>query len=154
MTENEIVKPKVILVDHGSPQAAVAEVRDHLGEQVNALLKDEISLLGVASMERRPGPQYAFNDPLLSVALTSVPFSEGDVVVLLQFLSPGRHAGPSGDIAEICQEASRGRRQLNTYITDPIGNDPRVVDVLIQRYEEVVRAAFAARSNPPPAHSA
>lgn len=148
ISENSLARPKVVLVDHGSPQSAVAEVRNHLGEQVSALLKDHISLLGVASMERRPGPQYAFNDPLLSVALTTPPFGEGDVVVLLQFLSPGRHAGPRGDVAEICNEAQRGRRQLATYLTEPIGNDPRVVERLLQRYAEAAQSSLRGSIKP------
>jgi sirohydrochlorin ferrochelatase len=146
--ENGLERPKVLLVDHGSPQPTVAAVRDYLGSQVSELLKGEVELVGTASMERRPGPEYAFNDPLLSVALTQKPFDSGDVVVLMQFLSPGRHAGPSGDIAEICGEASRGRTELRTHLSEPIGNDPRVVAVLIQRYEEALQRSFRGSIKP------
>ncbi len=131
--------PKVLLVDHGSPQFPVTLVRNHLGEQTQALLRAEISDFGVASMERRPGPDYAFSDPLLAVALSHEPFDRGDVIVLLQFLSPGRHAGEGGDIAQICDEARRGRGKLKTYMTEPIGQDPRIVDILLERYDQVLK---------------
>jgi hypothetical protein len=125
----------VLLVDHGSPIYAVACVRNHLGDQVCELLRREIAGFGVASMERRPGPDYAFNEPLLSSALARPPFNQGEVVILHQFLSPGRHAGPSGDVAEICEEAGRGAPRLATYLTEPIAGDPRVVEVLLRRLE-------------------
>lgn len=135
---NELDRPKVVLVDHGSPQPEVALVRNHLGDQVRSLLGDDISILRAASMERRPGPFYAFNDPLLSAILGSPPFETGEVVILLQFLSPGRHAGPNGDIAQICDEAARGCPSLRTYLTEPIANHPLVVEVLLQRYQETI----------------
>lgn len=136
MAEHQLTRPKVLLVDHGSPQPAVSTVRNHLGEQVRTLLSDEASDLAVASMERRPGDEYAFNEPLLATALSKPPYNGGDVVILLQFLSPGRHAGPNGDIAYICDEAARGNRSLRTFMTEPIANDPRVIEVLIQRARE------------------
>ena len=130
--------PKVLLIDHGSPQYSVTLVRNHLGGQVDALLRSEVASVGVASMERRPGPEYAFTDPLLATALSNPPFDAGDVIVLLQFLSPGRHAGAEGDVAEICGEAERGRPQLETYLTDPIGLDPRITEILAQRFQEAL----------------
>ncbi len=136
--EQGLAHPAVLLVDHGSPQPAVTAVRNHLGDQLRAQLDGLASRVGVALMERRPGPDYDFNEPLLSTALTRVPFDSGDVVIALQFLSPGRHAGPDGDIAHICDEARRGRSKLNTFLTEPIANDPRVIDVLLQRYEEAI----------------
>ena len=137
--DNQLTQPKVLLVDHGSPQYSVTLVRNHLGDQVASLLSKEVAGVGVASMERRPGPEYAFTDPLLANALTNAPFNEGDVIVLLQFLSPGRHAGEGGDVAEICGEAQRGRPQLRTFLTEPIGQHPKVTSLLAQRYREALR---------------
>ena len=126
-------KPKVVLVDHGSPQPAVAAVRDHLGRQVRAELGGEIEALAVASMERRDGDAYAFNEPLLATALRTAPFNEGEVVVALQFLSPGRHAGPGGDIATICAAAEAEQAGLRTQMTEPIAGDERLVELLAER---------------------
>jgi hypothetical protein len=129
-------KPNVILVDHGSPQAAVSLVRNHLGEQLRTALAGEIDALAVASMERREGDAYAFNEPLLATALRTPPFDRGEVVVALQFLSPGRHAGPGGDIAEICEAAESESPALHTQMTEPIAVDPRLIDLLAERLGE------------------
>jgi sirohydrochlorin ferrochelatase len=136
MKAREWSRPKVVLTDHGSPQPAVAEVRNHLGNQVRALLGDEIEALVVASMERREGDAYAFNEPLLATVLRIAPFNRGEVVIALQFLSPGRHAGPGGDIAEICDAAEAEQPGLHTRMTDPIAADARLVDLLAERLSE------------------
>ena len=126
-------RPKVVLVDHGSPQAAVAEVRNRLGEQVRAELVNEVEALVVASMERREGDAYAFNEPLLATVLRAPLFNQGKVVIALQFLSPGRHAGPGGDIAEICEAAEKELPALHTRMTEPIAVDARLVALLAER---------------------
>jgi sirohydrochlorin ferrochelatase len=138
ITEN-LVNPKVVLVDHGSPQCAVTEVRNFLGEQLRALLADVAAEVTVASMEKRPGADYAFNDPLLAQRLRTPPFDRGDVVVALQFLSPGRHAGQDGDVAWICAEARSERSELRTYLTETIASDQGVIAVLADRYKQALR---------------
>jgi sirohydrochlorin ferrochelatase len=127
------VRPHVILVDHGSPQPSVAVVRNHLGAQLRALLGDTVAGLAVASMERREGAAYDFNEPLLATVLSTPPFNSGEVVIALQFLSPGRHAGPGGDIAEICQSAEEANPGLQTQMTEPIAADARLVALLTGR---------------------
>ncbi len=126
-------RPKVLLVDHGSPTRAVTAVRDHLGAQLRGLLAEEVAVVGVASMERRTGTEYDFNEPLLATALRTPPFEQGEVVVALQFLSPGRHAGPDGDIAQICRAAETERPGLRTRMTAPLACNPRLVEVLADR---------------------
>jgi sirohydrochlorin ferrochelatase len=133
-------RPKVVLVDHGSPQRGVAAVRDFLGGQLRRLLGSETAAVAVASMERRPEPAFAFTEPLLADLLRSENFGSGEVVVALQFLSPGRHAGPGGDIAEICAEAMRARPGLRVVMTDLVGADERLADVLADRYREAAAA--------------
>ena len=126
-------RPNVILVDHGSPQPAVTAVRNHLGSQLREELDGEIAMLTVASMERRDGAAYAFGDPLLATALRTAPFDHGEVVIALQFLSPGRHAGSGGDITKICEGAKAERPGLMTATTELLASDPRLVDVLAER---------------------
>jgi sirohydrochlorin ferrochelatase len=104
-------KPKVVLVDHGSPQAAVAVVRNHLGEQLRAVLAGEIEELAVASMERREGEAYAFNEPLLATVLRTPPFDRG----------------------EICEAAEHGQAELRTQMTETIATDPRLIELLAER---------------------
>jgi sirohydrochlorin ferrochelatase len=125
--------PKVALVDHGSPQRGVAAVRDFLGGQLRQLLGAEVA---VASMERRPGPDFDFTEPLLAGLLRGKNFSQGEVVVALQFLSPGRHAGPGGNIAQICVEAMNAQPDLRVVQTGLVGEDERLADILAERYRE------------------
>lgn len=89
-------------------------------------------------MERREGPEYAFNEPLLEQALRQPPFDRGDVIVALQFLAPGRHAGAEGDIAAICAAAEAAQPGLRTHLTTTLGAHPQVVDVLASRFRAVV----------------
>lgn len=124
----------VLLVDHGTPQRAVTAVRERLGQQVRAELGDEIACLGTASMERRDGAEYAFNEPLLEQALAQAPFHQGDLIVALQFLAPGRHAGPAGDIATICAQAKERQATLRTHLTATLGAHPLLIEVLADRY--------------------
>jgi sirohydrochlorin ferrochelatase len=133
-------RPKVVLTDHGSPQPAVAEVRNHLANQVRALLGDEIEALTASSMERREGDAYAFNEPLLATVLKTPLFNHGEVVVALQFLSPGRHAGPGGDIADICKAAETEQPGLRTQMTEPIAADARLVELLAERLAQAAPA--------------
>jgi hypothetical protein len=141
-------RPKVILCDHGTPLATVSAVRDQLGRLLAAELGNEVGACAVASMERKEGDAYAFNEPLLATCLRSVPFSEGEVVVASQFLSPGRHAGPGGDVATICaaaeEEAAAAGRHLRTAMTAPIADDVRLVELLARRAEAGRAALFAA----------
>lgn len=127
---------QVVLVDHGSPQPAVTEVRNHLARQVAKLLGDRVGGVHAASMERRPGAEYAFNDPLLADRLRQAPCNEGKVIVARQFFFPGRHGGPGGDIEEICEAASRESRSLDVVLTEPVGEDDLLVDVLADRFHE------------------
>lgn len=163
----------VLVVDHGSPTKAVATVRDHVAEQVRALLVDlssssssaevappSLSLrVGAASMERRPGSDYAFADPLLenalhdrfdSFAATAAAAAMGEekkicprlllVVVALLFLSPGRHAGPGGDIAKILDDAKDSYRERTGFrsallaTTELVGSHPLLVEILVDRF--------------------
>jgi sirohydrochlorin ferrochelatase len=135
--------PKVVLCDHGTPLATVTAVRNRLGSLLAEALRGYASEVGVASMERREGDEFAFNEPLLATRLRTPPFNAGEVVVLLQFLSPGRHAGPGGDVAEICAAAEAEMPALTTAMSDPIADDPRLVEVLARR----AQAARIALSN-------
>jgi hypothetical protein len=133
------VRPKVVLCDHGSPLRAVTAVRDQLGGMLADALAGEIAECGVASMERRDGDAYAFNEPLLVKRLHSPPFSTGEVVIALQFLSPGRHAGAGGDVALICGEAEKAAAgALSTAMTRPITDDLRLVELLARRAEDAL----------------
>ncbi|MBE2214141.1 MAG: cobalamin biosynthesis protein CbiX [Opitutaceae bacterium] len=132
-----IERPWVILVDHGSPQRAVAAVRDAVAADLARQLGGTASSVIAASMERRDGADYAFNEPLLARALERV---SGPGVVALMFFSPGRHAGPGGDIEAICAEAARSRPGLQVHLTPLVGEHSRLIEILADR----LRAAVAS----------
>jgi hypothetical protein len=73
---------------------------------------------------------------LLAAVLRRPEFSGRIVVVAQQFLSPGRHAGPGGDVAEICRAAEQAQPGLKTFATKLIGADERLIPVLCDRYYE------------------
>ncbi len=123
-------RPSVIMVDHGSPQAAVGAVRDRVARQLGVELGDIVVSVVPASMERREGVAYDFNEPLLARALAD---AAGDVVVALLFFSPGRHAGPGGDIETICRSAEAAQPGLRVHLTALVGEHPGLVDLLEER---------------------
>lgn len=126
-------RPNVVLCDHGTPLRAVSEVRNRLAEGLAKALANEVATIAPASMERRAGEEFAFNEPLLETILATPPFDSGEVVVALQFLSPGRHAGPGGDVATICAAAEAAATGLQTAMSAPIADDPRLIEVLARR---------------------
>jgi sirohydrochlorin ferrochelatase len=133
-------RPAVILVDHGSPARAVTAVRENLARQLRTRLGPAVCGVLATSMERRPEPEYAFNEPLLDRAFDRPDFDAGPVIVALLFLSPGRHAGPAGDIARICAAAEQRHPELRTVMTDLVGGHPGLIPILVDR----VRAGLAS----------
>ncbi len=131
--------PAIILVDHGSPKREVNAIREHLTGQLRRRLGDRVNHLNPASMERRPEAEYDFNEPLLERAFEQLPSKEGPVIVSMLFLSPGRHAGPGGDIACICKEARARHPGLNPILTPLVGEHEGLIPILADR----ARAAIA-----------
>lgn len=131
-------RPNVILCDHGTPLRTVSEIRDRLAAGLARALAGEVGRVAPASMERRPEEAFAFNEPLLETLLATPPFNGSHVVVALQFLSPGRHAGPGGDVAQICATAEAAAPGLSTAMSTPIADDPRLIDVLTRRAKAVL----------------
>jgi hypothetical protein len=127
-----------VLVDHGSPLPAVTAVRhwlaEHLGSALKARLDQETRVLE-AVMERREGAAYVFNGRLLAEVLDA--FGAGDtprnLVLAMQFISPGRHAGDGGDIAGIVAEAQARHPGLKVQTSPLIGEHPRFLDILADR---------------------
>lgn len=113
-----LASPPVVLVDHGGPSAASAALRDRLAAEVATELGEEFPPPVAASMEGE-------HPPLLAEVLARPAHAGRDVIVALLFLSPGRHAGPGGDIAEICA-ASPAR----THCTGLIGTHPLAITAL------------------------
>lgn len=132
IARHQLQQPNVALVDHGSPALEVAEVRNAVGEQLQALLGNRCDAFSVASMERRDGPEYDFNEPMLEKLLRQPEFA-GPTVIALLFLSAGRHAGDGGDIAQICEAAEAETPGLQCHRTEPLGNHPLLEEILADR---------------------
>ncbi|MGF1450795.1 MAG: cobalamin biosynthesis protein CbiX, partial [Opitutales bacterium] len=133
--------PPVVTVDHGTPIRPVAEVRNFIGAQLRRLLGDQVSAFAVASMERRDGPEYDFNEPLLVRVLRRPPFCDGQTIVSMMFLNPGRHAGPGGDVATICEEARNFAPNLRPYMTELVAEHPLLLSILKDRYKQALQTA-------------
>jgi sirohydrochlorin ferrochelatase len=128
---------RVALVDHGSPVPEVTAVRNELARQLMGLLGSSVTAVAPCSMERRPDPAYDFSSPLLSDLLVMPPWSASHVIVAMQFLLPGRHGGPDGDVARICRQAEGANPGLRTKITGLVSEHPLLLEILADRWRAV-----------------
>lgn len=129
------VEPRrVLLVDHGSPIPEVIAVRRWLAGRLAGRLGPSVRL-GEAVMERRAGPDYDFNGPLLEDSLRGLAAEDPRAPVLLSllFLSAGRHAGPGGDIEQIAANAERRHPGFRVIPSPLVGSHPALVEILADR---------------------
>ena len=129
--------PHIAMVDHGTPVPEVNKVRESVGSDLYSIVGSKISAFSTCSMERREGDEYSFNEPLLEDLLMDWG-KDGviEVVVTLFFLSPGRHAGPNGDLFEICERVSRQFPNMKIFLTDPLAEHEYVFNILKDRLDE------------------
>lgn len=142
-------RPAVVLVDHGSPIPEVTAVRNYLAGQLSVLLADEAGCVTFASMERRDGEAYRFNEPLLEDLLVSPALAHRDVILSMLFLSPGRHAGEGGDIAEMCEQAMSRSPGLSVTTTRLVGENDAIVDILATRLQQALAGEPLLAELPP-----
>jgi sirohydrochlorin ferrochelatase len=130
---------RVVLVDHGSPIPEVTAVRRWLAAGMGDALGGQVSL-SQAVMERRQGSAYDFNGPLLEEQLARMAAQDRSTPVILSmlFLSPGRHAGPGGDIERICHGAQEAYPGFRVYPSALVGSHPRLLEILQSRYAGIV----------------
>jgi CbiX len=125
-----LARPAVVVVDHGGPSAASARLRDEVARLAAGLLGATVRAVAPASMESPDGPPFSFNEPLLENLLGSPGFDQGDVVIAPLFLSPGRHAGPGGDLERIAGRAEHARPQLRCRFTGLVGTHPAAAEAI------------------------
>jgi len=141
IADHRLPPPPVIVVDHGGPSPDSAALRDRLALDIAILLGSSVASVTAASMESPEGPAYGFNRPLLREALTGLAASGAtDVVIAPLFLSPGRHAGPGGDLAQI----ARGVPRLRTHFTALVGTHPLAVAALAATLEPSISGHHAS----------
>jgi sirohydrochlorin ferrochelatase len=126
---------RVALVDHGTPIQPVSRLRDVVAGQLAARLDRPVQ---PCSMERRDGPEYAFNDPLLENLGAVEGFAGGRLVLAMFFLLPGRHAGEGGDVAEICDGLLRDQVFGRIEMTSLLGQHSLLLEILEDRLEEAL----------------
>lgn len=131
---------RVVLVDHGSPLPAVNAVRRWLAQGLRGLLGGDLDLRE-AVMERRAGPDYDFNGPLLADLLEDMARTDPVTPVTLGmlFLAPGRHGGPGGDIAEICAAARQAHPGFRVHPSPLVGEHPGLISILADRVVQAGR---------------
>jgi sirohydrochlorin ferrochelatase len=129
-----IAPRRVVLVDHGSPLPQVSAVRTWLAQGLRARLGAGSEVLE-AAMERRPGAEYDFNGETLATLLERLARQDPDTPTILAmlFLAPGRHAGPDGDIAQICRRAQDRSPGLRVYLGPLVGEHPGLIEILARR---------------------
>ena len=132
-------RPAVAMVDHGSPEPKVTAVRDAVAARLQVRLGAAVRAVAPCSMERREGEEFAFSDPLLAALLDRAPFERGAVIVAMLFLSPGRHAGPEGDVAAICRAAEARHPGLQVTMAELLGGHPLLVGMLEERLAVALR---------------
>lgn len=124
----------VALVDHGTPYRPVNILRNAVAEQVSRYLGETASAVIAASMERREGAEYAFNEPLLE-NLGDLPIRGGQLICAMFFLLPGRHAGEGGDVNEICDNLVARGAFTQIERTELLGAHPKLIEILSDRLE-------------------
>jgi hypothetical protein len=136
--ERESASIGVAMVDHGTPAPEVNRLRNAVAADLGVLLKDSSIAVTAASMERRDGAEFAFNEPLLENLNSRMAGMTEDLVVAMFFLLPGRHAGEGGDVVEICQDLLSRQAFSRVRTTDLIGEHPLLREILMDRLEDVL----------------
>lgn len=111
-----------MLVDHGSRRAEANAILERMAALLQHALPDDV--VRYAHMELAP--------PSLAEAVDACAAAgAGEVVVHPYFLGPGRHT--SRDIPRLLAAAARRHPGLRTRLTEPLGVDRRIVEVILDR---------------------
>ena len=134
----KLLRPRLVMVDHGSPDPSSARVRNHVSERLASILGDKVDGVVPASMERREGPEYDFNEPLLERALVeSVEQGHLNIVLARLFLQPGRHNGRGGDVDCVCDSVTGQFPETRILSLPRIFSEKRLVPLLKRRLKQL-----------------
>lgn len=112
----------VVLVDHGSRREDANAQLEALAERVRE--REPGTLVVAAHLELAP--------PDIAAALAACASAGAlEIVLLPWFLSPGRHTAV--DIPRAVAAAQERHPELRVRIGEPLGLDPRLVDVALSR---------------------
>lgn len=130
---------RVALIDHGTPIQPVNTLRNAVAKQLGERLGRRVQ---PCSMERREGPDYAFNEPLLENLAGLENYSGSHLVLAMFFLLPGRHAGAGGDVAEIADGLIQSGAFQSIRTCPLLGEHPRLLDILSDRLSAVFQSGI------------
>lgn len=134
------MKTALILIDHGSKFDAANVMLEEISEMVRA--RGVYDIVEVAHMD--------LAEPTLAQAFRAcVEQGATRVVVHPYFLSPGRHS--QSDIPRMTREAAQPYPHVEAYMTEPMGLDERIVDVVLARVQECIETRTPLNATPPSA---
>lgn len=135
----------IILVDHGSKRPAA-----------NAMLHDVVEMFKrVSGQKVVEAAHMELAAPTIGEAFAAcVAQGAGRVLIHPYFLSPGRHS--TTDIPRMAQEAAAEFPGVSYHVTQPLGLDDRIAEVMMSRLAHCVAndyqcAACQCRTAPPSA---
>ncbi len=115
----------IVVVDHGSRRAEANQLLEEVARRIQARCPDAI--VRAAHME--------IAAPDIGEAIDAcVAAGAGEVVVHPYFLAPGRHS--TRDIPELVQQAMARHPGIAVRVTEPLGLDEKLLDLVMQRIDE------------------
>lgn len=139
LTDSGLVR--FALIDHGTPFEPVNRLRNAVARQLSHRLGQAVQ---PCSMERREGPEYAFNDPLLEHLGEMESYRGCDLRLAMFFLLPGRHAGAGGDVAQIAGTLLENGALRSVRMSPLLWEHPLLLDILSERLAEVMAQPAAS----------
>ena len=122
------MKTALILIDHGSRNVAANELLEELTRRTRA--RGVYDIVELAHMEiAKPTLKQAFAACVAQGATR--------IVVHPYFLSPGRHS--QVNIPEQAREAAAAYPHVEVFVTQPLGLDDRLIDLVLRRADEALR---------------
>ncbi len=127
-----VIDSGIILVDHGY---VIPEANQTLLEVVRVFRESTgMAIVEPAHME--------LAEPTIAQAFTScVEQGAKHVVIHPYFLSPGRHG--TSDIPRMAAQAAADHPGTDVTVTEPLGADPRISEVILLRIQEALVAKEA-----------
>ncbi len=114
--------PAVVLIDHGSREAAANAVVEELAAALRARLPGRA--VEFAHLELAP-------PDLAEAVARCVEAGAREIVVQPFFLAPGRHS--ARDIPALAQAAAARHTDVSIRVAEPLGTHPALVDALLDR---------------------
>lgn len=122
-------RPAIVLVDHGSREAAANELLERVADLVRA--REPGAHVEIAHMELAP--------PSLGEAIAACARAGArHVVVHPYFLGPGRHS--TRDIPAQAAEARAAHPELRITVSEPLSAHPALADAVVERVREALSA--------------